>query len=121
MGNAEHTPLYFLGVRGWMELFDSGSGAVRSLSAVFGVPVLPCVFWLALELFQSRAAAWVSLGLFAITLLHILYAQEARPYSLGTLCIVMSSAALLRALRVQKLASPLAHFPRDAEVLSEEG
>lgn len=101
MGNAEHTPLYFLGVRGWMEIFGSGVGAVRRLSAVFGVLALPCVFWLGLELFQSRAAAWVSLGLFAITPLHIVYAQEARPYSLWTLCIVMSSAALLRAMRVR--------------------
>ncbi|RMF66088.1 MAG: hypothetical protein D6742_10730, partial [Cyanobacteria bacterium J069] len=100
MGNAEHTPLYFLGVRGWMEIFGGGAGAVRGLSAVFGVLAFPCVFWLGLELFQSRAAAWVSLGLFAMTPLHILYSQEARPYSLWTLCIVLSSAALLRALRV---------------------
>lgn len=105
MGNAEHTPLYFLGVRGWMELFGSGSGAVRSLSAVLGVLAFPCVFWLALELFQSQAAAWVSLGLFAITPLHILYAQEARPYSLWTLCILLSSAALLRAMRVRSWQS----------------
>jgi uncharacterized membrane protein len=105
MGNAEHTPLYFLGVRGWMELFGSGAGAVRGLSAVFGVLAFPCVFWLALELFQSRVAAWVSLGLFAITPLHILYAQEARPYSLWTLCIVLSSAALLRAMRVRSWQS----------------
>lgn len=105
MGNAEHTPLYFLGVRGWMELFGSGAGAVRGLSAVFGVLALPCVFWLGLELFQSRAVAWVSLGLFAITPLHILYSQEARPYSLWTLCIVLSSAALLRAMRVRSWQS----------------
>jgi uncharacterized membrane protein len=43
---------------------------------------------------------WVAMALFAITPVHLLYAQEARPYSLLSLMIVLSSALLLRAVRI---------------------
>jgi len=48
-----------------------------------------------------RRVAWVALMIVAISPFHVLYAQEARQYSLWTVTILLSSAALLWALRLQ--------------------
>lgn len=108
-GNAEHTPLYFLMARGWAELFGDSVTSMRMLPALIGVLVLPAVWWLGWELFESTATAWMATGIVAIAPIHVLYAQEARPYSLWTLAIALSSAALLWAIRTQKRASWIAY------------
>lgn len=105
MGNAEHAPLYFWLTRIWMNWFGSSVAAVRSLPVVFGLLALPCAVWLGHELFASPRITWMVVGLFAVTPLHVLYAQEARPYSLWTVCILASGALLLRAVRLNTSTS----------------
>lgn len=94
-----HPPLYFLLTRGWLQIFGNSITATRSLTALFGVLAFPGLYWLCRELFRESSVAWVAVAVFAISPFHILYAQEARMYSLFTVAIVISSAALLRALR----------------------
>lgn len=101
-GNAEHGPLYFLMVRFWRQWFGSSVAATRSLSAAISLLALPCIYWLCLELFDSSLTGWVAVGLLAISPFQVLYAQEARQYSLYIVLTLLSSAALLRALRIQK-------------------
>ncbi|HEY9638846.1 MAG TPA: glycosyltransferase family 39 protein, partial [Coleofasciculaceae cyanobacterium] len=101
-GNAEHTPLYFLLARLWTQIFGYSVTSIRSLSAVLSLLVFPCMFWLTRELFEpqvGRAVAWVGLAIVAVSPLHVLYAQEARPYSLWTVLTLLSSAVLLWAMR----------------------
>ncbi|GAB4368883.1 MAG: hypothetical protein Kow00121_08330 [Elainellaceae cyanobacterium] len=100
-GNPEHTPLYFLMARAWTELFGHSPATIRSLSALISILVFPGLFWLCRELFQSSVVGWIAVALVAVSPLHVLYAQEARPYSLWTLMIVLSSAVLLWAMRSQ--------------------
>ncbi|HEY9885302.1 MAG TPA: hypothetical protein V6C98_16970, partial [Thermosynechococcaceae cyanobacterium] len=49
--DSQHPPLYYLLARGWMQYFGSSVAAIRSLSALLGVLVLPSLYWLCLELF----------------------------------------------------------------------
>jgi uncharacterized membrane protein len=98
-GNAEHTPLYFVLARLWTETFGYSVATIRSLSAVISLLVFPCLFWLCRELFKEESVAWVALAIVAISPLHVLYAQEARPYSLWTAMTLLSSAVLLWAMR----------------------
>lgn len=100
----EHPPLYFVLARLWAQLFGDSASSLRALSAVFGVLALPCVFWLSRELFGSERAAWVAVALVAVSPFQVLYAQEARQYSLLAVFILSSSAALLRASRRQAKA-----------------
>jgi uncharacterized membrane protein len=97
MQSPEHAPLYFVLVRVWALWFGSSAAAMRSLSVLFSLISLPCLYGLALELFKSRFAASTALSLAAISPFFVAYAQEARPYSLWTLTIVLSSWALLKA------------------------
>lgn len=47
-------PLYFLLARFWAQLFGSLVAVVRSLSAVFGLLMLPAMYWLCWELLPQR-------------------------------------------------------------------
>ncbi len=101
----EHPPLYYMLVRLWMGAFGDSVAAVRSLSAVFSLLAFPALYWLCQELFEVPLVGWMAIALFAVSPFHVLYAQEARHYSLWTLMTILSSAALLRALRGNRLGA----------------
>lgn len=93
----EHSPGYYVLTRLWLERLPHSVTMIRLLSALIGVLTLPTMFWLTRELFQSAHVAWVTTALFAVSPFQVLYAQEAREYSLWALTILGSSAALLSA------------------------
>ncbi len=95
----QHPPIYYILARYWAQWFGSSVTAMRSLAAVISLLVFPAIYWLAWELFESSAVAWMAIALFAISPYQILFAQEARQYSLWTLITILSTAALLRATR----------------------
>ena len=99
------TPLYFVAARFWVQLFGDSIAVTRSLSAVFSVLALPCMYWLCLELFESSMTAWLAVAIIAISPFQIVYAQEARPYSLFVMLILLSSAVLLRGMRLKTNSS----------------
>ncbi|WP_414513791.1 glycosyltransferase family 39 protein [Nostoc sp. PCC 9305] len=98
-------PLYILMTRFWVECFGNSIAATRSFSAFISLLTFPCLYWLCQELFESSLVGWIAIGLVAISPIHIVYAQEARSYSLGIVAILMSSVALLRAMRLQTKVS----------------
>jgi uncharacterized membrane protein len=98
--DSQHPPLYYLMVRLWVQQFGSSVAAIRSLSALISLIAFPCLYWLCLELFESSLVGWVALTLLAVSPIHVLFAQEAREYSLWTVTILLSSASLLRAIRL---------------------
>lgn len=114
----EHTPLYYLLASLWMRWLDpvnpldpatlahlpQSVALLRGLSALLSLLAFPAMYWLCLELFQTATVPAATVGRVAIALLaaspfHLLYAQEARPYALWIVTILLSSAALLRAQR----------------------
>ncbi|MBO3462183.1 glycosyltransferase family 39 protein [Aetokthonos hydrillicola Thurmond2011] len=96
----KHPPLYFLLTHLWVKFFGNTVAATRSFSAFIGVLVFPTLYWLCQELFQSRIVGLMAIATIAASPFHLIYAQEARMYSLYTLIILLSSAALLRAMRL---------------------
>jgi uncharacterized membrane protein len=103
--DAHVTPLYFLLSHGWSQLFGSSVTSLRGFSVLCGLMLLPTVYWLAIELFQRRRIALCATALVAISPTHLVFAQEARMYSLWTLLTIVAGAALLRAIRHQTWAS----------------
>ncbi len=91
----EHPPLYYLLARLWAGLFADPVVALRSLSALFGLLLLPAVYWFARELFGDPRVSWMAVLLAATSPLFLLYAQEARQYALWCLLTALSGAALL--------------------------
>ncbi len=99
---AQHPPLYYVIVRLWVQTFGNSVAAIRSLSVIISLLAFPCIYWLCLELFESPITAWMSIALLAVSPLHVLYAQEARQFSLWIVTVLLESAVLLRAMRLGK-------------------
>jgi uncharacterized membrane protein len=98
--DAQHPPFYYILVRLWAQWFGHSVAGIRSLSALISLLVFPCIYYLCLELFDLPLVGWLAIALIAISPFHVLYAQEAREYSLWTVMILLSSWVLLRALRI---------------------
>jgi uncharacterized membrane protein len=96
----ENPPLYYLMARFWMQLFHDSVTTPRGLSAVSSLLVFPGVYWLCLELFGTPLMGWMAIALISVSPIYVLFAQEARAYSLWTVTILLSSWALLRAMRL---------------------
>ncbi|MEH2040974.1 glycosyltransferase family 39 protein [Nostoc sp.] len=95
----QHPPLYYVMVRLWAQVFGDFPAGVRSLSAVISLLIFPSVYWLCLELFESPLVGWVGMAVMGISPLQVFFAQDAREYGLWMVTILVSSAALLRAIR----------------------
>ena len=95
-------PLYFILARFWVQLFGPQVATVRSLSAWMSLLAFPSIYWLCWELFRSASAGWIAVTITAVGPFHVLYAQEARPYMMFAVLILLSNAVLLRAIALQK-------------------
>ncbi|MDZ8223319.1 glycosyltransferase family 39 protein [Nostoc sp. ChiVER01] len=97
-----HSPLYYIIARLWMNIFGNSVTAIRSLSACISLLVFPCVYWLCRELFNvPLSVPGVAIALIAISPIQLVYAQEAQEYILWLVTILISSASLLRVMRLE--------------------
>ncbi|WP_319420815.1 glycosyltransferase family 39 protein [Pleurocapsa sp. FMAR1] len=101
----EHAPLYFLLIRVWMQLWGDSISIIRSFSACISLLVFPSLYWLCQELFDRRLVSWLAIMLMSVSPFHVAYAQEARPYSLWTVAILLMSASFLRAIKLNNKQS----------------
>ncbi len=76
-------PLYYVLLHGWMQVFGTGTVAVRALSGLFAVAALPLV-WVAGRRVGGRPTAHAALVLLAASPFAVRYATEARMYSMLT-------------------------------------
>ena len=97
----QHPPLYYAIARTWVQIFGYSPATIRSFSVLISLLVFPCVYWLCWELFGTPLVGWVAIALFAVSPFQLVYAQEAREYILWMVTILLSSAALLRAMRIK--------------------
>ncbi|MGB9183456.1 MAG: glycosyltransferase family 39 protein [Solirubrobacteraceae bacterium] len=84
-------PLYLLVAWPWAKLFGTGELALRSLSALLGVALIPLVYLCCREL-VSRPAGLMAAAFAAVNPFMIWYSQEAREYML---LVVLCAGSLL--------------------------
>ncbi len=97
--NPHQTPLFGALAWHWARRAGASIASLRRLVAAISLLSLPLMLWLGWEVFGGWRAAWIGAALLAVSPLHVLYAQEARTYSLWTAAVLLASAALLRATR----------------------
>jgi mannosyltransferase len=90
-------PLYYVLAWGWAKLFGRGEFELRSLSALFGVAVVPVAYLIGREL-ASRRAGLILAAIAAVNPMLIWYSQEARSYALLVFFGALSFLFFLRAL-----------------------
>jgi uncharacterized membrane protein len=98
---SQNVPFYFVIARLWVQWLGNSVVVTRSFSAFISLFAFPCLYWLCQELFESPTVGWVAMALIAVSPVHVIYAQEARPYSLWIVTVLIASATMLRALRVR--------------------
>ena len=93
---------YYIIARFWVQIFGNSVTAIRSLSAIISLMVFPCTYWLCWELFKvPLGVGGIAIALISSSPIQFAYAQEAREYILWIVTILLSSAALLRAIRLE--------------------
>ena len=97
----KHVPLYFIGLHFWISFFGNSEVALRAMSAVFGILSVLVIYWVGCALFNRRVGLISSL-LSTISLFHIQYSQEARPYSLLLLLSLLSFLFFIKILKQDK-------------------
>ena len=93
-----HPPLYYWLLAGWQRLAGTSELAVRSLSALLGVALVALIFSLG-RLLGPPGASWTApaaAALAAINPFLVVYAQEARMYTLLALWAALAFYAALR-------------------------
>ncbi|MBD8272797.1 glycosyltransferase family 39 protein [Pseudomonas fluorescens] len=89
-----HPPLYFLLLRGWIEMFGDSIWSIRSMSAIPGAVVVGLGIWLTRQLSTRRAAVLAGI-LLALLPTAVRYSQEVRMYSLLGVWLLGATLALV--------------------------
>jgi mannosyltransferase len=100
-------PLYYLILHVWMELFGSGTTAVRALSALLNIVAAGPLFLLARRVVGPLAAR-VTVLLYLTSPFALYFASETRMYSLIVLLAACGGLALERVLHAPSARSVLA-------------
>ena len=95
-------PLLHAILHGVLALGGASETWVKLPSAVFGALTVLVLYPLGTRLFRGRAGLFAS-ALLALSLYHVHYSREARPYSLYLLLSVLSLWLLLRALEKNRV------------------
>lgn len=101
-------PLYYGLLHGWIALFGEGEAAVRLLSVLFGILMVPATALLARRLGGSAAAAAAAF-LTAATPMAVQFSQEARMYTLLPLLAVLAAERLVAYLSDGRRTALLTH------------
>jgi len=101
----QHPPLYYLLLHFWQHAFGGAMLWQRLLSVLIGIALIPAMYWLGLELFDSRRTAAIGAALMAASPFFVAYSREVRDYGLLALWALVSGALLLRAARSSKTSA----------------
>ena len=103
---ATNPPLYYILLYLWIRCFGSSEAAIRSLSVVPSVLLIPVIYALGKRLISPRVGIFAA-AILALSPFHIAYAQEARTFALLSLFLVLSASSCWSLLSDDKgLRSP---------------
>jgi mannosyltransferase len=94
-------PLYYFTLHLWMQVFGTTETAVRSLSAVLMILVIPIMYALVRRLFTERSARVAALFT-ALAPFLVRYSQEARMYGMLAFIASLATYMLVRAQQTRK-------------------
>lgn len=97
----QHTPIFYVLERAWANLFGSSIPSLRAVAMIFSLIAVLAFYWMARELTNDRFVAGAAAALLAVSPIFVDYGAQAREYSLYAAMAAVTSALLLRALRLQ--------------------
>lgn len=97
--DAQHPPLYYIGELMVVRAFGDSLLSWRLLAAIFGVLAIPAAYLLARSLFSDARAGLMAAATFAVSPIERIYSDQAREYSLLTLFVLLTTLAVVQAMR----------------------
>ncbi|WP_420631473.1 glycosyltransferase family 39 protein [Candidatus Leptofilum sp.] len=98
---SSHPPLYYFLLHFWLKLIPNSDTAVKLLSTLFGILLIPAIYILSQQFFKNRTVSTTAAALTAVSPFHILYSHELRMYTLLMLLVVGGTAAYTQARQKQ--------------------
>ena len=95
-----HPPFYYLLLKGWVTVFGYSDVTLRGFSALFGILLIPLVWYFSTVLVKSRKS-WIPVviaGFVAINPYLIEYSVEVRSYSLLVFLMVLAASCFYGAI-----------------------
>lgn len=83
----QHTPLYFVLLKFWINLFGQSEAAMRALSLIFGASTVPLSYIVGKKISKN---AFFSAMICAVSPLLVLFSTEVRMYSLVVFLVLFS-------------------------------
>lgn len=102
LANKDIHNLYYAIIHFWIKLFGDSEFSVRFPSVIFGVLSIYVIYRLGEQIFNTKVGL-LSAFVLSISTYHIRYSQEARPYSLLLLAVLVSNYYFIKILRDNKL------------------
>jgi uncharacterized membrane protein len=102
--DADQGALYYIAERAAIDVLGTSFAAFRFAGALFGGLAIAFAFLLGAELFESPASGALFAAVIALSPFEVLYAHEARGYTLTILMTLVISWLLLVALRRRQFA-----------------
>lgn len=99
---SSHPPLYYLLLHFWLQIVPDSDTAVKLLSALFGILLIPAIYLLSQQLFNNQTISLTAAALTAVSPFHILYSHELRMYTLLMLLVVLATTTYLHAREEEK-------------------
>ena len=96
-----HPPLYYFLLHVWMDVFGEGDVAVRALSGLWGLALIPLT-WFAGRRLGGERVAWIATLLVAVSPFAIRYSTETRMYSMVMVLVLAACLIGQDALRDPK-------------------
>ncbi|CAN5765868.1 hypothetical protein BH24ACT4_BH24ACT4_07000 [soil metagenome] len=93
-----HPPLYYVLLHGWQDVVGDGDVAVRLLSGVVGLALVPLA-WIAAGRIGGRRAAWAAALIVTLNPYVLRYATEARMYEMMMVLVLAGWLVADHALR----------------------
>jgi len=95
----DHGPIYFVLAKVWASLFGNTISSARLLTTIIGVLAIPCAFFAAAELFNSRLTGWIAAAITSVCPFYYLCGLEARPQTLWVALMLLSYGFIARACK----------------------
>lgn len=74
----QHTPLYFISSRYWLQIFGNSITVIRSFSVLTSLLSLFLMYLISIELFQNKLIAYIATALLAISPFFVILAQRGQ-------------------------------------------
>jgi len=96
-----HPPLYFILMHYWGTIFGFSEFSMRFVSVIFSLGIVLMTYLLAKEFFEHKTA-FVAALLSTFSIINLIYAQEAKQYSMLGFLVLLSTYFLVKTIKSER-------------------